>query len=1245
MLRIPVLRSLLPFVALFLAALATGYAFRSVSIALPDGLILAAPLGLGWIAPLIWGRRAIVPFLLGSILAAALVSGPPELVIAAVVISSVDVGLGYWYSRNRAFPDGLNRFRDLRAPALAGVGAAAIRAVLVVAFGVILDIQTPWLYGFAAFGLTWFFNLVFAAVLLVPTGRWRIAWTGPRALELFANLFLITVLLQYLFETAGPKGINYTFAIVMGLIVVETWLALRFHIRGVGLHRTTWLILCFLYIVRRGSIDELMPLLRDPIYCGEFTIVLGVLLLIEMTVAAMASDRSIEAAANAELAAELTARNSELERLSVADRAQKAFLDSVLNQIPAGVMIVGPDGCVLWRNQRHRNLWGDLSPQSVALKELKSNGTSATKEHSVPFESWPIVQAITEGVVTEGFEARIYPKTLVPIDVSISAAPVHDPAGNLLGAVSILHDMTERKAAMRLLREKEERLRFALNSARMIAYEWGIHTQIIQTSEPFAHWVGLKSATLSTLGDLLKVVHPNDIAGLREAIGELLHAGLECECEFRIPNDTGMFWVQYRGRRLVDDDGKLTDRVAGILIDVSERRRSEERLRMLESAVVHARDAVVILEAEPNAAPGRCVLYANGAFCEMTGYAAEELVGRSLHFLRGPDSDPATLDRLRDALDSGEPFKGELLNYRRDGSQIWVELSVVPVPDATGPCAHWVMIQRDISDRKQAELVLQRSEAMLADAQRIAHIGSWEYLPPTGECRWSDEKIRIFGYEPADFTPTVERYLAAVHSDDREKVDRVGLDARILDYPFSLDFRIVRPTGEIRFITEEYYAQFDSNGSPSRFWGITIDNTEKRSAQEQLFQAQKMELIGQMAGGIAHDFNNLLTGIIGNLHLARLAEHDPNHKHVDTALRAANRAADLTQKLLGFARKNQLILHATPVGDIVAEVVSFIARTFDPRIRVSAAVPDEHRVLADATLISQVLLNLCLNARDAMPQGGRIDIHSDIIRVHETAAGHPDSRPGEFVRLAVEDTGHGMTPDTLTRVFEPFFTTKSVGQGTGLGLAMVHGIMTQHRGWVEVRSESGRGTRFDLYLPRSKDRIARKQPASHRSAADDVRDTPLPVLLQRKTILLVDDEAMIRDIGRFVLESAGFDVLEAEDGEAALDLFRGRWQEIDLVVLDLTMPRMSGQDTFHGMADIHPHVRILFSSGYSAENLAGTEGAVGLLPKPYRPQILLDTVRRALSIPSAGRGDPSGDGIADPAIAAPLPPLQFPTPA
>ena len=1202
---------------IFVAAFFLGSGLLGLAVGLPDGLILAAPLGLGWVAPLVWGRRALLPFIAGSLLASLLAAPLPGLIVATLVLSAGDAGLGWAYSRRRSFPDGLNRIRDLLAFTAASSVAGLARGLIVFVAAIAFGIDSPGNLCFAAVGVGVFSNLALGVVTLGFTGQWRIGWTRLRALELIGLLATLGGLTIYMFATDGSSRFENFFPMAVVLMGLQTWLALRFHIWGIAIHRALWLALCIAFAIRGVQLETVLPLASDPLYCSGYLFILVLLLFIQLTIGAIASDRVIEFEANAALTAELIARNGELVRLAAADRDQKAFLDTVLNQMPAGVMIVGLDGGILWRNQRHRDLWNDTTPQGVGLKDLQRHRISATKEQSVPYESWPIVKAITSGVVTEGFEARILSAQGGMIDVSISASPVRDPAGQLIGAVSILLDMGERKAAIRLLREKEERLRFALSSARMIAYEWCIHTQIIQTSEPLAQWLGVETTAVSTLGEVLKVVHPNDVQYVRDAIRALIGAGKECECEFRVPGAGGMLWVQCRGRRLVDDDGKLTDRVAGIIIDVSDRRRSEARLRLVESAVVHARDAVVILESEPNAAPGRCVLYANDAFCEITGYGVEELRGRSLHFLRGPESDSATLERMREALDKGEPFKGELLNYRRDGSTFWVEISVVPVPDSMGQCAHWVMIQRDIGDRKRSELVLQRSEAMLSDAQRIAHFGSWEYLPPTGECRWSAEKFRIFGLDPGRTVASVELYLAAVHPDDREKVNRASREAQQLDYPYSLEFRILRPSGEIRYITEEYHADFDSSGAPLRYWGVTKDDTEKRQSQEQLFQAQKMELIGQMAGGIAHDFNNLLTGIIGNLHLARIPDSDPNRMHVATALSAANRAAELTKKLLGFARKNQLVLQTIRVGDVVTEVVNFVSRTFDPRVTVSAVPGEDQLILADATLISQVLLNLCLNARDAMPHGGSIRIRTGAVAL-AASADDPAAPAGEFVRLSIADTGEGMGPEVLARLFEPFFTTKPVGQGTGLGLAMVHGIMTQHRGWVEVQSEPGRGTRFDLFLPRSTELIpaARNTPAIDPDAASEtVLDcTPMPVGLLR-TILLVDDEPMIRDIGRAVLEAAGFAVLEAGDGEEAIELFVRHSANIDLVVLDLTMPKLSGQDTFRALEEIDPRVRILFSSGYSSDSLEGTEGAFGLLPKPYRPQTLLETIRSVLAMP------------------------------
>jgi CheY-like chemotaxis protein len=376
-----------------------------------------------------------------------------------------------------------------------------------------------------------------------------------------------------------------------------------------------------------------------------------------------------------------------------------------------------------------------------------------------------------------------------------------------------------------------------------------------------------------------------------------------------------------------------------------------------------------------------------------------------------------------------------------------------------------------------------------------------------------------------------------------------------------------------------------------------------------------------MAGGIAHDFNNLLTGVVGNLALVDLRPGDPNRALITAAEKAAQRAADLTRKLLGFARKNQLHVAPVRVGEFAREVIDILRRTFDPRIEIAADLDTPTPVLADATLINQALLNLCLNARDAMPDGGRLEVRAEPVVLRPAdVAGLPDARPGAFVRLTVADTGCGMAPDVRARMFEPFFTTKPIGQGTGLGLAMVHGIVRQHHGWVVCDSRPGAGTRFDMYLPQAGTAVP--PPGSigiPRSLGDRAparpadAGTPPPPDGRTRTILLVDDEELIRDLGRSVLESAGYRILEATDGAEAVDRFRRDPAAVDLVILDLTMPRLSGRDAFRQLRALDPDVRVLFSSGYSADDLSDVAGALGLLAKPYRPADLVQAVREALA--------------------------------
>jgi two-component system, cell cycle sensor histidine kinase and response regulator CckA len=654
-----------------------------------------------------------------------------------------------------------------------------------------------------------------------------------------------------------------------------------------------------------------------------------------------------------------------------------------------------------------------------------------------------------------------------------------------------------------------------------------------------------------------------------------------------------------------------------------------DRLRLLESAVIHAHDAVVVLAAEPKDGAGRSVLYVNDAFCQMTGYDRTEVIGRSLHFLRGPDSDPSTLEQIRQALDGGRPLRVELRNYRKDGTGFWVDLSLVPVPDPDGRAAHWVMIQRDITDRRTAGDALRRSEEryrMLFDSNPHP---MWVFDRETFRfLAVNDAAVQKYGY-------TRDEFLRMTTKDIRLSGDVSRVLPSVVEpkagYEPSRLWRHRTKDGTLMDVEISSF-HLTMDGRPAELV-LATDVTEKLLLEEQLRQAQKMEVIGQMAGGVAHDFNNLLTGILGNLSLTQLPDGDPNRPLLAAAEQAAVRAADLTGKLLGYARRNQLVFAPVDPADAFGEVIGLLRRTLDPRIQLSIKVkPGCDSVLADPTLLTQALMNLCLNARDAMPEGGTLALTAETVKVTEADAGrYPgDARPGEFVRLSVSDTGVGMTDEVKLRIFEPFFTTKEVGKGTGLGLPMVQGIVKQHHGWVTCFSAPGAGTRLDLYLtpadpaviPRSVHRsslpVATPPPREPAGSSEKIHDSALDDT-DRPTILLVDDEAMIRDIARAVLIRAGFRVLTADDGAEAVDVFSREHERITLVILDVTMPRMSGRDAFRHMVEIDPAARVLFSTGYSSEDIAELDGSVGLLGKPYRPHELLAAVRAALATqPAAG---------------------------
>jgi PAS domain S-box-containing protein/prepilin-type N-terminal cleavage/methylation domain-containing protein len=426
----------------------------------------------------------------------------------------------------------------------------------------------------------------------------------------------------------------------------------------------------------------------------------------------------------------------------------------------------------------------------------------------------------------------------------------------------------------------------------------------------------------------------------------------------------------------------------------------------------------------------------------------------------------------------------------------------------------------------------------------------------------------------------------------------------------------------------------DDSGAVVGVLGICWDVTEQRILEEQLRQAQKMEAVGQLAGGIAHDFNNLLTAILGNLSLilGRIPHGDPARSMVATAERASLRAADLTRQLLGFSRRTTLEPQPLDLRAAAYEVIGLLQRTIDPRIElVIRFKPDLWTIHADPGQINQVLMNLALNACDAMPEGGELSLEADNVVIGpggrqvslsriEEAGQHLHAREGEFVRLRIGDTGHGMSPEVRSRIFEPFFSTKEQGKGTGLGLAMAFGIVQQHKGWMECSTEVGVGTRFEIYLPRSQH--------GHPAAGVMVRRPPLPK--GKETILVIDDEDTIRELTRNVLGQMGYRVLLASDGQEGVELFEQHRQAIDLVILDLRMPRLSGRDTFHQLRKLDPQVRVLVSSGYAADTTPFDEKdrKLGFLPKPYRAEELLRAIREALRSPERRVQSPEPEGSA-----------------
>lgn len=424
--------------------------------------------------------------------------------------------------------------------------------------------------------------------------------------------------------------------------------------------------------------------------------------------------------------------------------------------------------------------------------------------------------------------------------------------------------------------------------------------------------------------------------------------------------------------------------------------------------------------------------------------------------------------------------------------------------------------------------------------------------------------------------------------------------------------KVIDKNGNTLTVLLSLYVERDQNNEIIGFDGYITDITEKKKLEEQLIQSQKMEAIGFLAGGIAHDFNNLLQGIIGysSLLKMKIPEEDPNYKAINIIEQSALKASDLTKQLLGFARGGKYMAEPINLNEAINNVLAIIKRTFDKKIEITIdLLKDLWIVEADQSQIEQVILNMCINAKDAMPEGGILSIKTwnyDYKPNISTTLIPFDAKEGRYVAISISDTGIGIPVEIQKRIFEPFFTTKEKGKGTGMGLAMAYGVIKNHKGYITVESEVKKGTTFTIYLPAIESTGTIQKEIK-------VEDSNRPSkIFGRGMILLIDDEEIVRSVAKDLLENLGYEVLEARDGLEAIDIFKKKNSDIDLVILDLIMPRVSGKETFYQLKEINPNVKVLVSSGYSIDSDAKeliNSGAIGFIQKPYKIKELEEVLK------------------------------------
>ena len=784
---------------------------------------------------------------------------------------------------------------------------------------------------------------------------------------------------------------------------------------------------------------------------------------------------------------------------------------------------------------------------------------------------------------------------------------VRDPhSGRLLKMIGTVQDVTEQQAADSALKESQQKLEAIINSVDGIVWEADARTfQFTFVSKKAERILGYAAAQwLSEATFWPDHLHPADRAGAMDFCVNATRELRSHEFEYRmIAVDGREVWL--KDIVTVIAEGGEAVKLRGIMVDITERIRSEETLRRndeyLRLAMKAANMGVWNWDIAAHQTTHSVELGLLFGLPAEAGTTSRDVLLARIH-----EQDRAPFDAIvRQALDSGLPYEAEYRVVWPDGSIHWLASRGQVQYDSAGKPVRVVGVALNITETKRAAEALRESNENLRMLIRVSPLAIVVFDGNANVLIWNLAAERIFGWTEEEVLGRPALHIPTDRRDEFDLLLEKGLQGKTES---ALEVDRLRKDGSVVNVNIWTTPLREDRGKVATLLVFIADNTERKSLEEQFRQAQKMEAVGLLAGGIAHDFNNLVTVISGysELLLDSLPAGDSARESLLEIKKAAERAATLTRQLLAFSRKQVLEPKVLSLNAIVADSERILSRLLGEDVQL-VVIRDSHlgRVRADPGQMEHVLMNLVVNARDAMPQGGKLTIETANAVLDESyGRTHGEVQPGRYVSLSVSDTGHGMDESTRARIFEPFFTTKEQGKGTGLGLAMVFGVIKQSGGHLSVHSEPGTGSTFKIYLPEVEAALSVEK--SHGLAPKHAGD---------ETILLVEDEDGVRSLARHALESSGYTVLEAARGDEAILLAEGHSEPIHLLISDVVMPEMDGRMVADQVLAIKPGIKVLFISGYTADAVVRhgvMESEIAFLQKPFTPTTLAQKVREVL---------------------------------